>query len=53
MSDCLGKLKEVMPTLRSVYYRQDNAGCYRSGSTILGAVKAGEAHGITVQRLDF
>lgn len=53
MSDVLGKLKEVMPTLRSVYYRQDNAGCYRSGSTILGAVKAGEAHGITVRRLDF
>ena len=53
MSDVLGKLKEVMPTLRSVYYRQDNAGCYRTGSTILGAVKAGEAHGITVRRLDF
>ena len=53
MSDVLGKLKEVMPTLRSVYYREDNAGCYQSGSTILGAVKAGEAHGITVRRLDF
>ena len=53
MSDVLGKLKEVMPMLRSVYYRQDNAGCYRSSGTIIGAVKAGEAHGITVRRLDF
>ena len=53
MSDVLGKLKEMMPTPRFVYYRQDNAGCYRSGHTILGAVKAGEARGITVGRLDF
>ena len=53
MSDVLGKLKEMMPTLRFVYYRQDNAGCYRSGNTILGAVKAGEARGIIVRRLDF
>ena len=29
MADVLGKLKEVMPTLRSVHYRQDTAGCYR------------------------
>ena len=53
MSDVLGKLKEVMPMLSSVCYRQDNAGCYRISGTILGAVKAGEAHGITVRRLDF
>ena len=53
MSDVLRKLKEVMPTLCSAYYRQDNAGCYQRGSTILGAVKAGEAHAITVRRLDF
>ena len=39
MSDVLGKLKEMMPTLRFVYYRQDNAGCYRSG--------------IAMRRLDF
>lgn len=53
MSDVLGNLKEIVPTLRSVYYRQDNAGCYRSSGTILGAVKAGKVHGITVRRLDF
>ena len=47
MSGVLGKLKEMMPTLCFVYYRQDNAGCYRSGNTILGALKAGEAHRIT------
>ena len=39
MSDVLGKLKEMMPTLRFVYYRQDNAGCYRNG--------------IAMRRLDF
>ena len=53
MSDVLGKLKEVMPMLSAVYYRQDNAGCYRSSGTMLGAVKAGEAHGISMRRLDF
>ena len=53
MSDVLRKLKEIMPTLPSVYYRQDNVECYRGGSTILGAVKAGEAHRIMLQGLDF
>ena len=48
MSDVLGK--EVMPMLSTVYYRQENAGCYQGSGTILGAV---EAHGITMQRLDF
>ena len=53
MTDVIGKLKQVMPTLRTVYYRQDNAGCYRSGGTIIGAIQAGKSHGVTVQRLDF
>ena len=53
MTDVIGKLKKVMPTLRTVYYGQDNAGCYRSGGTIMGAIQAGKSHGVTVQRLDF
>ena len=28
MADVVKQLKEVMPTLTSVYYRQDNAACY-------------------------
>ena len=53
MTDVIGKLKKVMPTLRTVYYGQDNAGCYQSGGTIIGAIQAGKSHGVTVQRLDF
>ena len=53
MEDVIGKLKAVMPVLRTVIYRQDNAGCYRSGATIIGASKAGQFHGVTVKRLDF
>ena len=53
MTDVIGKLKKVMPTLRTVYYGQDNAGCYRSGGTIIFAIQAGKSHGVTVERLDF
>ena len=53
MTDVIGKLKKVMPTLCTVYYGQDNAGCYRSGGTIMGAIQAGKTHGVTVRRLDF
>ena len=53
MEDIIGKLKAIMPTLKSVIYRQDNAGCYRSGATIIGASKASQFHGVTVKRLDF
>ena len=42
-----------MPTLKTVIYRQDNAGCYRSGATIIGASKASQFHGVKVKRLDF
>ena len=34
MADGVKELKEVMPTLSSVYYRQDNAACYHCGATI-------------------
>ena len=53
MEDVIGKLKAIMPTLKTVIYRQDNAGCYRSGATIIGASKATQVHGVTVKRLDF
>ena len=42
-----------MPTLRTVYYGQDNAGCYRSGGTIIGAIQAGKSDRVTVQILNF
>jgi len=53
MEDVIGKLKAIMPTLKTVIYRQDNAGCYRSGATIIGALKASQFHGVTIKRLDF
>ena len=54
MEDVIGKLKAVMPAVKTVIYRQDNAGCYRSGATIIGASKAGQFYGIiTVKRLGF
>lgn len=53
MEDIIGKLKVIMPTLKTVIYRQDNAGCYRSGATIIGASKVSQFHGVTVKRLHF
>ena len=53
MADVIKQLKSTMPELRSVYYRQDNAGCYHCGATIAGAKVLGEAHGIVIRRLDF
>ena len=53
MADVIGKLKSVIPALQKVFYRQDNAGCYRSGQTVVGAMVAGQLHGVKLQRLDF
>ena len=53
MTDVIGKLKKVMPTLRTGYYGQHNARCYRSGGTITGTIQDGKSHGVTVQRFDF
>ena len=51
MEDGIGKLKAVMPALKTVIYSQGNAGAYRSGATIIGASKAGQFQGVTVKRL--
>ena len=53
MSDVFKDLKVVMPQLQSVYYWQDNAGCYHCGNTITIAQKVGQLHGVTVKRIDF
>ena len=53
MSDVVAQLKEVMPSLQSVYYCQDNAGCYHCGTTVTCAQAVGKAHGVFVRRLDF
>ncbi|XP_067040180.1 uncharacterized protein [Acropora muricata] len=42
-----------MPSLTSVYYRQDNAGCYHSAATINSARIIGMPNDVTIKRLDF
>ena len=53
MGDVLKKLKNVMPSLKTVFYHQDNAGCYHCASTIVGANIQSERAGATLQRMDF
>ena len=53
MKNFIGELKSHLPQLKSVFYRQDNAGCYHCGATIMGASFASRCHGVSVKRLDF
>ena len=53
MEDVVKQLKNTMPRLKTVNYRQDNAGCYHSGPTIICAGKVGKQHGVKIKRLDF
>jgi hypothetical protein len=53
MEDVVKQLKTAMPDLLTVKYRQDNAGCYHSGPTIICAAKIGENLGVKIKRLDF
>ena len=36
-----------------MYYKQDNAGCYRSGYTIVSVKYASDIAGVAVERNDF
>ena len=53
MLDCLTTLKKEIPELEMAYYKQDNAGCYHSGNSIISAKLAGDAVGVAVVRNDF
>ena len=53
MKDVIEKLKSQLPHLKTVFYRQDNAGCYHCGVTIVGASFAGCRSGVSVKRMDF
>ena len=53
MLDCLTTLKKEIPELEMAYYKQDNAGCYHSGNSIISAKLAGDAIGVAVVRNDF
>ena len=53
MKDVIGKLKSQLPQLKTVFYKQDNAGCYHCGATIVGASFADGCSGVSVKRMDF
>ena len=53
MLDCLIILKKENPELEMAYYKQDNAGCYHSGNSIISAKLASDAAGVAVLRNDF
>ena len=53
MLDCLTTLKKEIPDLEMAYYKQDNAGCYHSGNSIISAKLASDAVGVAVARNDF
>ena len=41
MSDVTSQLKIIMPELKTVYYRQDDAGCDHCGFTMVCAIILG------------
>ena len=53
MRDCLVSLKKEIPELEKAYFKQDNAGCYHSGNSVVSAKLAGDAAGVPVIRNDF
>ena len=53
LRDVLVTLKEQRPELGKVYCKQDNAGCYYCGSTIVGSTSASGVLGVKVERFDF
>ena len=46
MKDVIEKRKSQLPQLKTVFYRQDNAGCYHCGATIMGASFTGCCSGV-------
>ena len=52
IDDVIEKLKTAIPGLKSVSFRQDNAGCYHSAATILGIHQLAVKHNVCV-RMDF
>ncbi|XP_078367668.1 uncharacterized protein LOC144651598 [Oculina patagonica] len=53
LQDVLVTLKEQHPELEKVYCKQDNAGCYHCGATIVGGSSTFQESGVQVERFDF
>ena len=52
-ADVIRQLKIALPGLKTVYYLQDNAGCYHCGTTLVCAAALGNEEGVKIRRLDF
>ena len=52
IDDVIEKLKSSIPGLKSISFRQDNAGCYHSAATIFGIRQLAVKHNVSV-RIDF
>lgn len=53
LDDVLQQLKDIAPDIKSLYMKQDNAGCYHSAPTILGIYQVALQHGLNLERIDF
>lgn len=53
MANVIEQLKSTMPRMDTVFYRQDNAGCYHCGASIICASIIGHQQGVAIRRLDF
>ena len=53
LQDVLATLKKQLPDLKKVYCKQDNAGCYHCGSTIVSSMSSSQVSGVKVERFDF
>ena len=52
IDDVICQLKRAMPELKSVNFRQDNAGCYHSSATIIGVQNLARKRKVAI-RIDF
>ena len=49
MADVIRQLKIAMSGLKTVYYRQDNAGCYHCGATLVCGAALGNEEGVKIR----
>lgn len=48
MANVIEQLKSTMPRMDTVFYRQDNAGCYHCGASIICASIIGHQQGVSI-----
>ena len=53
MNNVVSRLKHIVPELHTVYFRQDNAGCYHCTTTLLSVKKITQETGIAIREIDF